>query len=257
MPTRLDYTWLSYAGPARIGLAGILLAVAALALSAAARLRRPVLLPRPGRPAGAALVIGVVLAVVAFLACFTVYADGLEQHNLVRILPKNPSPIAPVTAVCALAVFAAIVVVTRSQQPGVRVASGVIGAMAAPMIFEFPFDLIVMTRVYPGIPPDPALYRVLFFAPLFLVEFLTLSLLSLVPTVRLTRPALWCFALMLAVFAGWALTGFGFPSTPGSYAFNAVSKVIAFGTALALFIPPREPSAARDDQEPTALEAAG
>lgn len=124
------------------------------------------------------------------------------------------------------------------------------------MIFEFPFDLIVMTRVYPGIPPDPALYRVLLFAPLFLIEFLALSLLSLLPTVRLTRPA-WCFALMLAEFAAWALTGFGFPATAASYAFNAVSKVIAFGTALALFIPPRRPGPAGEGQEPAALEAAG
>jgi hypothetical protein len=69
------------------------------------------------------------------------------------------------------------------------------------MIFEFPFDLIVMARLYPPIPPDPALYRVLFFAPLFLIEVMTLWLLTLSPMVRLSRATFFWFALMLAVFA--------------------------------------------------------
>lgn len=93
----------------------------------------------------------------------------------------------------------------------------------------------------------------MFFAPLFLIEFLTLSLLAFVPTVRLTRPSLLCFALMLLVFAAWALTGFGFPDSVSPYAFNAVSKIIAFVTALTLFIPSPKPSPAL---EPTALETA-
>jgi small-conductance mechanosensitive channel len=125
--------------------------------------------------------------------------------------------------------------------------------MVAPMIFEFPFDLIVMTRVYPPLPPDPSLYRVMFFAPLFLIEFLTVSLLSLVPTVQLTRPTLVCFALMLLVFAAWALAGFGFPATASFYAFNVVSKIIALATALTLFIPSPKPMTAR---EPAAPESA-
>lgn len=251
MAKRLNYTWLSYAGTARIGLAIVLVAVAAVIVYAGAQLHRPVLPPKPGPRIKVIIVAGLVLAIVAFLISVAEYADGLRRHNLLRILPKNPSPIAPVTAVCAVAIFVAIVFLTRSQEPPVRVASGLIGAMAAPMIFEFPFDLIVMTRVYPSIPPDPSLYRVLFFAPLFLIEFLTLSLLSFVPTARLTRPAFFCFALMLLVFAAWALTGFGFPATAGSYTFNVAGKVIAFAAALTLFIPSPKPSTA---PEPTALE---
>jgi hypothetical protein len=77
---------------------------------------------------------------------------------------------------------------------------GVIAAMAAPMIFELPFDLIVMARTYPPVPPDPVLYRTLFFAPLFLVELTTLSLLAVSPLVKLSRPAFFCLALMLLVF---------------------------------------------------------
>jgi hypothetical protein len=50
-----------------------------------------------------------------------------------------------------------------------------------------PFDLIVMTRTYPPIPPDPALYRALLSAPLILIEITTLSLLTLSPMVKLAR----------------------------------------------------------------------
>lgn len=58
-----------------------------------------------------------------------------------------------------------------------------------------------MASTYPPIPPHPALYRALFFAPLFLIEVLTLALLTLSPAVRLSKAALISFALMLVVFA--------------------------------------------------------
>jgi hypothetical protein len=79
----------------------------------------------------------------------------------------------------------------------------------------------------------------LFFAPLFLVEFATLSLLTFAPMVRLRRATVFSFALMLAVFAAWALSGFAFPATPGPLAFNVLSKILAFTTALTLFLPQR------------------
>ena len=112
------------------------------------------------------------------------------------------------------------------------------------MIFEFPFDLIVMARIYPPIPPHPALYRVLFFAFLFLVEVLTLSLLTLSPAVRLSKAAFFIFALMLAVFAVWGLFGFGYPSAPAAFTFNVVSKILAFVVTLSLFLR-REPRPVR------------
>jgi hypothetical protein len=71
-----------------------------------------------------------------------------------------------------------------------------------PGIFELPFNLIVMTRTYPAVPPDPALYRVPIFAPLFLVEFTTLALLARSPLVRLSRTAFTAFALMAADLRG-------------------------------------------------------
>jgi hypothetical protein len=69
------------------------------------------------------------------------------------------------------------------------------------MIFEFPFDLIVMTRTNPPIPTHPMLYRQLFFLPLFPVEFSTLSLLILLPSMRITAYACYAVAAMFVVFA--------------------------------------------------------
>jgi hypothetical protein len=44
---------------------------------------------------------------------------------------------------------------------------------------------------------------------------------------------------MLGVFAVWALSGFGYPSAPLPTALNIASKILAFVTALALFLPQR------------------
>jgi hypothetical protein len=175
------------------------------------------------------------LAIVGFVVCYSLYLHRLIQQHLTHSRP--PQPIFPITAACMIALFFAILYIGRSLNDEARLGSAFIGAIAAPMIFEFPFDLILMTRIYPT--PDPALYRVLFFAPLFLVEFTTLALLSLSPLVRLSKAAFFAFALMLLIFAVWALFGFGFPSSPLPFAFNAVSKVVAFVVALSLFLPQR------------------
>ena len=60
---------------------------------------------------------------------------------------------------------------TRRWGWRVALASAVIGTAAAPMIFELPFDLIVMARTNPPIPTHPMLYRQLFFLPLFWSSF--------------------------------------------------------------------------------------
>ena len=106
------------------------------------------------------------------------------------------------------------------------------------MIFEFPFDLIVMTRIYPVIASDRASYWGLVCVAL-LLELATLTLLWLSPLVRLSRRAFFALALMLLVFAVWALFGFGYPAAPLPFALNAVSKVVAFIAALSLLLPHR------------------
>ena len=179
------------------------------------------------------------------------YVDQTIRDHLAKGVPADP--ITPVTFAAAVAVFTVILV--ASPQGPMRLVSAGVGAMAGAMIFEFPFDLIVMARAYPPLPPDPALYRAWFFVPLFLVELTSLALLTVSPRVRLSRSTFLSFALMLIVFAVWALAGFGYPSAPLPIALNMVSKVLAFGTALTLFLPLRrgaEVPAAADPRQQAA-----
>jgi len=251
--------WFSYGGAARVALAVVLVVVAAGVAGAGLRLRFPVWLPSPGQAVRTVMLAAWGTAVVAFLACFGIYVHQLLQQHLIHSRPAQP--VFPVTAACMVALFISILYLGRSlsredDAAGRWLGSAFIGAIAAPMIFEFPFDLIVMTRTYPAVAPHPAAYRVLFFAPLFLAEVTTLALLSLSPLVRLSRMTFLAFALMLLIFAVWALFGLGYPSAPLPFAFNAVSKVVAFVVALSLFLPPRgqprtpEPTAAGDSRYP-------
>jgi hypothetical protein len=237
-------TWIGYSGTARIGLAVVLLAVAGGLAYAGTRWPGPFQARKP-RPAVANLMIAAwILAIATFLVCVSLYVHQARQDYPGRTAPTDP--ITPVTIIGVGIVFI-IVLTTSTDGPVARLGSAAIGALAAPMIFELPFDLIVMTRTYP-IPPDPAGYRALFFLPLFAVELTTLALLTLSPMVRLSRATFFCFALMLAVFAVWALFGFGYPSAPVPITLNVVSKILAFVTALTLFLPVGHQASARRPQ---------
>jgi hypothetical protein len=232
-------TWVSYGGDARIMLATGLLAVAGGVTLAGIRLPLPVRATRPSPGGRVAMILAWIASIVAFLVCLTIYIrQYIHAYSLTAHTAAPKDPIAPITLTAALVVF--FIIISRpSPGFGTRLASAAIGAMAAPMIFELPFDLIVMARTYPPIPPDPALYRALFFVPLFLIEITTLLLLRLSPMVRLTRATFFSFALMLGVFAVWALAGFGYPSAPLPTTLNIVSKILAFITVLTLFLPQR------------------
>jgi hypothetical protein len=176
-------------------------------------------------------------AIPAFLVCVAIYAEQLQKEHLLTHVAKVGDPIAPFTFGAAAVTF--IVILALHSGGSARLMSAAIGAIAAPMIFELPFDLIVMSRTYPPVLPDPAWYRVLFFAPLFVIELTTLSLLTLSPMVRLARSTFFALALMLAVFAVWGLEGWHYPIAPAPFALNLVSKFLAFATVLTLFVPQR------------------
>jgi hypothetical protein len=129
-----------------------------------------------------------------------------------------------------------IIYLTRRWGWKVALASALIGTAAAPMIFEFPFDLIVMTRTNPPIPTHPMLYRQLFFLPLFLVQLSTISLLTLLPSMRVTANACYAVAGMFVVFAVWAVFGFAFAAGPLPLALNVISKILCFVAAIMLFV---------------------
>lgn len=177
-----------------------------------------------------------VVAVDAFLlGAIKCAQQEYHDYHAARVVPAMP--IAPVTFLAAGATFVIILISSSSYSPRVRLASAVIGTVAAPMIFELPFNLITMARMYPPIPPDTALYRTLFFLPLLFIDIITLSFLTLSPMVRLSKSTFLFLALMFIVFALWSLFGFAYPSAPAPLALNITSKILAFITALSMFVP--------------------
>lgn len=159
------------------------------------------------------------LSLATFEIAYATYAVQLYQQNMIETPPVNP--ISPITEFCGLATFIIIAYLTRNHGLKVALGSAFVGTAAAPMIFELPFDLIVMTRTYPPIPPFPTLFRLLFFLPLFLVEISTFSLLTLSPITKLSKYTLFSLAGMFFVFAIWALLGFSYPSDPIPLALTA------------------------------------
>jgi hypothetical protein len=229
--------WASYGGDARIELALALVALAGAVIYAGTRLRHPVRAVRPGQGTVAVMFLAWAVAIVGFLVCASIYIQQYLRDNDLTKLTGAADPITPVTFTAVVVTF--VIILTRGGPSfRSRLGSAIIGALAAPLIFELPFDLIVMARTA-SLPPDPALYKALFFVPLLLIEITTFWLLTLSPMVRLTRATFVMFALILLVFAVWALDGFGYPSAPAPIALNMVSKLLSFATALTLFLPQR------------------
>src|SRR5579862_4530765 len=233
----LNGGWVSYGGDARIELAAGLLAVAGCAAYAGVRLRRPL---RATRPAASVVVLMFSLwtiALIAGLVGLSVYVKHFV-HDYPHAHSGVTNPITPVTLLSAVAIL--LIILTRTGWPyQTRLGSAVVGAMAAPMIFELPFDFIVLARTYPPLFPDPAAYRAAFFAPLLLIEITTIWLLTLSPMVRVRKSSFFCFALMMGLFGIWALSGFGYPDAALPITMNVISKILAFVAALTLFLPDR------------------
>ena len=245
-------SWVNYSGSSRIVLAIILLIIAAGVAAAGARLPRPTALPRPSRNTTVVLFTVWMVVIFAFIGVLSVLAQQAQQAHPGRARATGPGPIAPVTYTAVVVTFVVIIALGRAYDWPARLGGAAIGALAAPMIFEFPFDFIVLTRIT-GI---STAHLVLFFVPLFLIEIITLTLLAASPLVRLRRSTFFCFASILVVFAIWALYGFGYPNTSLFYSLNVVSKLLAFATALTLFLPQRASAAAAPPTETTVPHAA-
>jgi hypothetical protein len=227
--------WASYTGSAEVLLVAVLVAAAAAVAFAGIRLPLPARLPRPGRAGKVMLLAAWVLAIALLVVSVSAYLRQVYQAGLEHTPAKDS--ITPVTLGCVVILFCVIALMHRDRGPGIMLGSAVIGALAAPWIFEAPFDLIIMPRAHFAV--DPGLYRPLLFGALVLVGIATLALLSLSPVVRVRRATLWCLAGMLLLFAVWGLFGFAYPFTPGPTTLNVLSKILAFVTALTLFLPER------------------
>jgi hypothetical protein len=227
--------WVNYSGSAEIVLVVVVLAAAAAFACAAIRLRLPARPPRPGLAAKVILLVVWVAAIAALVMSVAAYETQVSQAGLAHT-PRS-DPITPVTLIGVVALFVVIAVAQRARGWRVALGSAVVGAAAAPWIFEVPFDLAIMPRTYPLV--DPGLYRAVLFGTLIAVGITTLALPWLSPAMRVQRATLWCLAAMLAVFAGWGLYGFSYPSGPGPVTLNVLSKILALVAALTLFLPER------------------
>jgi hypothetical protein len=226
-------TWVPYAGPQTLLLSAVLLAVAVLLTYLGRRLRGRIAVMRPGKTVSAFLIVIWALSIWMFLVALFVYAVQLHELHLLSRPPKDR--IAPITVLTAAVTFCIIFYMTRRYGWKAALGSAFVGAAAAPMMFELPFDLVVFSRTIPSIPPSPTLYRLLFFLPLFLAEISTLALLTLLPTMRVSRYTLYSLAAMFFIFAVWALFGFHYPNAPIPYALNAASKITSFVSVITLF----------------------
>jgi hypothetical protein len=229
------YQWASYTGDDAIVLASVLIVAAAALVFAGTKLRTPLSVSRPGRTVSGFMIAIWLLAICTFFVALGATAVQLRQVHLLSRQPK----VRVGTLLDAMLTFLVVLYITRRFGWRTALASAVIGTAAAPMFFELPFDLIVMGKTYPPIPPLPMLYRGLFFLPLFLIELTTISLLTLLPTMRITGTACYALAAMFAVFAVWAVFGFAFPSEPLPLVLNIISKVLCFVAAIMLFVWPR------------------
>jgi hypothetical protein len=231
-PPFARYQWVSYAGGDASMLASVLIVTAAALAIAGTKLRTPLGVTRPGRTVSVFMIAIWLLAICTFLVALGATAVQLRQVHLLFRQPK----VRVGTLLDATLTFLIILYITRRFGWRTALASAFIGTAAAPMFFELPFDLIVMGKTYPPIPPLPMLYRGLFFLPLFMVDLSTISLLTLLPSMRITRNACYSLAAMFAVFAVWAVFGFAFPSEPLPLTLNVISKVLCFVAAIMLFV---------------------
>ncbi|MGE5140639.1 MAG: hypothetical protein ACM3JD_14320 [Rudaea sp.] len=225
-------TWLPYTGSAVIVLAVLLLLAAAVLAFLGTRLRHPLRPQHPGRAAAVLLVLIWILDLMTFGNCGLTYFQALTKEY--GNFTPPPSPISNVTAVAGFLAFVVIMILTRDWGWKMALVSAIVGAIAGPMIFELPFDLIVMGRIYPR--PTPLLQlTLLFFLPLILWQLASFLLLTLSTAASLTRNTLFVLAAMFFVFAGWALFGFSYPDTLPTVALNVIGKLLAFAAAVSLF----------------------
>ncbi len=217
--------WMPVTGADALFLTAAMFVVGASLVYLGTRLSSPRKVPRPSGVVGAFMVAVWFLSLVTLLLFYGVLAQLPKQHT------SLPSPITPVTMISGIASFVIIAYICRASGPKVALGSALVGTAAAPMIFELPFDLIISGRT-----GSPFYLTLLFFSPLILVEISSMSLVLLSPRASLSKYTLFALGAMFLAWAVWAAFGFGFPSDPVSFALNSVSKVLAFVTAITLFL---------------------
>jgi hypothetical protein len=220
----LVIVWSPYSGISSIELSAVLFFLGAILILLGWKMRRDVKLPKMGKILGIVVIIIWAFAILTFLRI---------NRDLSRYTGAagNLGPIFPVTIIAAFCAFGFVAYETRGGGIKSSLGNGFLAFIAGPMVFEFPFLLIVIPRV--NAPLIPAL---IFLVPLFTIIFTTLSMLFLSRRVALTRYSLYFYGAMIFVFGLWALEGYSYPSNPEAFALNAISKILGFASVAAMFV---------------------
>jgi hypothetical protein len=229
--------WVPYSGNSALILGIILLLIAGVFTLFGLKLNKPLRVKMPGKAIAGVLVAVWVLSILTFLVNIGVYSILLNQAKFTGTIPNNP--ITKFTLSFALLSFLMIFFINRKMGKKVAFLSAAFAAMAGPMVFELPFDLIVMGRTYPPIPPNPSLLRAVFFFPLFIIELTTMSLMFFSPLFRVSKYTLYSVAGMFFVFAIWGFLSFSFAYITEFLIINVIAKALAFVTVVTLFLPER------------------
>jgi hypothetical protein len=220
----IQVVWPPYKGWSAIVLALILFTVSAGVLFAARRMRKEIPLPKIGKNSGLVIFIIWAFSILFFLKINQIFAKYVGAAS-------NLGPIFPITLLSACATFVYAAYMVRKAGPVSALGNGFLAFIAGPMVFEFPYVLIVIPQV-----KAPLIAQILFLAPLFAIIFTTLALLLLSRRIALTRNSVYSFAAMIFVFGLWALDGYAYPTTPLTITLNGISKVLSFLCITALFL---------------------
>jgi hypothetical protein len=219
--------WKPYSFPQSIILAFILLIVGIGLLFLGKRLKHNIAVTHPGKKLKIAMIAVWALVILLILG---VAVFNRISRTAIGTAQTGIGPIFPITLACAAVTFIYLVYITRQAGILSALGNGFIGAASGPMIFEFPFDLIVIPQI-----KAPVAFLAVYFGTLDIAVLLTLSLLLLSKRVSITRYSLYALGAMFIVFAVWARFGYSYPSNPISFTLNAISKVLGFATVVALF----------------------
>ena len=216
--------WSSYAGSSTFLLSFILVLAGVALILAGRRMEKEIKLPKMGWKLGVVVVAIWVFSILTFLK---INRDIARYSGAAASL----GPIFPITIVTAVCTFAYVAYISRHDGALAGLGRGFLAFIAGPMVFEFPFLLIVIPRVTAPLVPE-----LIFLIPLFTIIFTTLSMLLFSRKVAITKYTVYFCAAMILVFAIWALDGYSYPTHPISFVLNAVSKVLGFAAIAAMFV---------------------
>jgi hypothetical protein len=216
--------WMPYRGSDSLVLSLILVILGIALILLGRRMIRDIKLPRMGIVVGAIVVIVWAFSILTFLRI---------NRDLARYTGAagNLGPIFPITILTAVCTFAFVAYVSRRDGVLAAIGRGFLAFIAGPMVFEFPFLLIVIPRVH-----APLIPALIFLIPLFTIIFTTLAMLLFSREVAITRFSLNFYGAMILVFAVWAIDGYSYPSNPTSFLLNGISKILGFASVAALFV---------------------